>query len=75
LPVSESYQEKIWDHAGGSLLVHEAGGKVCDSHGKELDFAAGRTLINNKGVIATNGAVHEEVMAAVADVLAEKTKL
>ncbi|KAJ3013046.1 hypothetical protein HKX48_005937 [Thoreauomyces humboldtii] len=75
LPVSESYQEKIWDHAGGSLLVHEAGGKVCDSRGKELDFAAGRTLINNKGVIATNGAVHEEVMAAVAEVLAEKTKL
>jgi 3'(2'), 5'-bisphosphate nucleotidase len=38
------YVEKIWDHASGWLLVHEAGGRVTDAHGKPLNFAAGRAL-------------------------------
>ncbi|KAI8995983.1 hypothetical protein BC832DRAFT_567927 [Gaertneriomyces semiglobifer] len=69
LPVSETYQEKIWDHASGNLVVTEAGGKVTDIFGKELDFSQGRTLKTNKGVIATNGQLHAKVMAAVAEVL------
>lgn len=47
----------------------EAGGKVSDIHGKELDFGAGRTLRNNKGVIATNGHVHDKVLAVVKNVV------
>ncbi|TPX59771.1 3'(2'),5'-bisphosphate nucleotidase [Powellomyces hirtus] len=72
LPVSATYEEKIWDHAGGALLVHEAGGKVCDAKGNPLDFSVGRTLKNNKGVIATNGKLHDAVMDAVGQVLASK---
>ncbi|KAI8929875.1 hypothetical protein BC831DRAFT_441385 [Entophlyctis helioformis] len=69
IPTRADYQEKIWDHAGGSLLVQEAGGQVCDIHGKPLDFSLGRTLNGNKGVVATNGRTHEEVMKAIKAVL------
>ncbi|TPX69942.1 3'(2'),5'-bisphosphate nucleotidase [Spizellomyces sp. 'palustris'] len=72
LPVSATYEEKIWDHAGGSLLVQEAGGKTCDVYGKPLDFSLGRTLRANKGVVATNEKIHDQVMEAVRKVLAEK---
>ncbi|ATY67032.1 3 (2),5 -bisphosphate nucleotidase [Cordyceps militaris] len=69
LPVKATYQEKIWDHAAGDLIVREAGGQVTDIHGKRLDFGAGRTLANNKGVVAAPAPVHGKVLAAVQEVL------
>lgn len=65
LPTRKDYQEKIWDHAAGWLVVTEAGGRVSDIHGRPLDFSLGRTLTNNKGVVATNGQVHDRVIEAV----------
>jgi len=64
----EGYIENTWDHAAGSLIVKEAGGIVCDMYGKPLDFSQGRQLINNKGVIATNGILHNQVMKAIKSV-------
>lgn len=69
LPVKATYQEKIWDHAAGDLIVRESGGQVTDIHGKRLDFGAGRTLANNKGVVAAPAPVHGQVLAAVQEVL------
>jgi 3'(2'), 5'-bisphosphate nucleotidase len=69
LPVKATYQEKIWDHAAGDLIVREAGGQVTDIHGKRLDFSVGRTLANNKGVVAAPAAVHGKVLAVVQEVL------
>ncbi|KAF4595868.1 3'(2'),5'-bisphosphate nucleotidase [Ophiocordyceps camponoti-floridani] len=69
LPVKADYQEKIWDHAAGDLIVREAGGCVTDIYGKRLDFGAGRTLANNKGVVAAPVAIHPEVLKAVQQVL------
>ncbi len=66
LPVDADYQEKIWDHAAGSLVVTEAGGTVTDIHGQPLDFSLGRTLSTNSGVVVTNGPLHQQVLAAVA---------
>lgn len=54
LPVSLKYEEKIWDHAAGSLLITEAGGMVSDMYGHALDFGQGRTLKQNKGIVASN---------------------
>ncbi|KAA8909647.1 hypothetical protein FN846DRAFT_776006 [Sphaerosporella brunnea] len=65
LPTSATYQEKIWDHAVGKLLVEEAGGVVTDAHGKPLDFSKGRTLKDNKGVVAAAKGVHGKVIEAV----------
>ncbi|PWN42359.1 putative MET22-protein ser/thr phosphatase [Ceraceosorus guamensis] len=73
LPVGDgSYQEKIWDHASGSLLVHEAGGIVSDCRGKPLEFGQGRTLKLNRGVIAAPKGVHAEVIRAVGKALEEE---
>ena len=72
LPVRKDYQEKIWDHAAGDLIVREAGGQVTDIHGKRLDFSIGRTLRDNKGVVATPAPVHAEVLKAVQQVLGQK---
>jgi len=65
LPTRADYQEKIWDHAAGKLVVERAGGTVSDVDGTPLDFSCGRTLARNKGVIATGGRIHDEVLRAV----------
>jgi len=69
LPTKKGYEEKIWDHAAGSIVITEAGGRVTDVRGRDLDFSLGRTLRDNLGVIVTNGAVHDAVRRAVGEVL------
>jgi len=66
LPTRADYEEKIWDHAAGAIIVAEAGGRVSDIAGKPLDFSKGRSLRANKGVVATNGRLHERVIGAIA---------
>lgn len=56
------YKEYIWDQAPGSLILSEAGGKLTDLHGKPLDFSTGLRLVNNTGVLATNGILHEKAL-------------
>ncbi|BCR92801.1 3'(2'),5'-bisphosphate nucleotidase [Aspergillus chevalieri] len=69
LPVKKDYQEKIWDHAAGDLIVREAGGQVTDIYGNRLDFSKGRTLAANKGVVAAPKAFQDQVIDAVKAVL------
>lgn len=66
-PKSPDYREKIWDHAAGTLIVEEAGGRVTDMRGQTLDFGAHRKLIHNRGVVASHGALHAAVIAALAE--------
>jgi 3'(2'), 5'-bisphosphate nucleotidase len=70
LPTRADYEEKIWDHAAGLAVVEAAGGRVSDTTGAPLDFGQGRTLRANKGVVATSGGIHQDVVAAVQKVLA-----
>jgi len=67
LPTRKAYQEKIWDHAGGALVVEEAGGTVSDINGKPLDFTQGHELTQNRGVVVSNGPLHDAVVKAVQD--------
>lgn len=62
------YREKIWDQAAGSLIVEEAGGRVSDLHGRVLDFTTGRTLLNNRGILASNGILHDEALQALREI-------
>ena len=62
MPTRADYREKIWDHAAGVLIVEEAGGTVTDITGKPLEFHHGRELVANRGVIVTNGLLHEQVL-------------
>lgn len=65
LPRTADYNERIWDHGGGVIVIEEAGGKVTDVFGNSLDFSQGKTLSKNTGVIATNGHVHDAVIRAI----------
>jgi len=47
----------VWDLAAGVVLIEEAGGKVTDMVGQEVDFAEGKPRI-----ICSNGAVHEAIL-------------
>lgn len=74
LPIKLSYQEKIWDHGAGNVIVLEAGGEHTDSmQNLALDFGNGRTLAT-KGVIASSGPkkLHDLVVATSAAVIAER---
>jgi 3'(2'), 5'-bisphosphate nucleotidase len=68
MPTHADYREKIWDHAAGKLVVEAAGGKVTDIHGRSLDFSHGRALQENRGVVATSGAIHDRVIDAIRQV-------
>jgi 3'(2'), 5'-bisphosphate nucleotidase len=57
-PEQPDYREKIWDQAAGSIIIEEAGGRVTDLDGNPFDFTTGRSLLNNRGVVASNGAYH-----------------
>jgi len=65
LPTRPGYVEKIWDHAAGMLVVTEAGGRATDIHGKPLSFKHGHQLEENRGVIVTNGHLHDRVLEAL----------
>lgn len=65
-PKTPDYREKVWDHAAGSIIIEEAGGRVTDIHGKPLRFGLGEKLADNVGVVATNGSIHEEVLRVLA---------
>jgi 3'(2'), 5'-bisphosphate nucleotidase len=64
------YAHKAWDHAAGAALVLAAGGKVTDVDGSPLDFSTGR-MLPNMGMVVSNGAIHDRVLQAVQEVLAE----
>ncbi|HZF59614.1 MAG TPA: inositol monophosphatase, partial [Rubrobacter sp.] len=55
LDVSVGTRNTAWDYAPTVLLVSEAGGRATDLSGEPWSLAA-------KGLIATNAALHEEVL-------------
>ncbi|MGQ4647550.1 3'(2'),5'-bisphosphate nucleotidase [Lyngbya aestuarii] len=68
-PKSPDYREKIWDHAAGTIVVEEAGGRVTDMYGKPLNFSLGAKLADNQGVIVSNGSIHDQVIAALQETI------
>lgn len=64
-PKYPNYTEKIWDHAAGVIIAEEAGGKATDMYGKTLDFSKGAKLFDNKGVVVSNGVIHDQVIEAL----------
>lgn len=67
LPTRKDYQEKIWDHAAGALVVQEAGGVVTDVAGKPLEFVHGRTLAVNRGVVVSHGPLHQRIIETLGE--------
>lgn len=67
-PDKPNYREKIWDQAAGMLVLEEAGGKLTDLQGKRLNFTTGRTLANNRGILASNGILHASALQALKEI-------
>lgn len=50
------YVEWIWDHAAGSVVLTEAGGKMTDLEGRDIDFSLGAKMSDTvDGVLGSNG--------------------
>jgi myo-inositol-1(or 4)-monophosphatase len=56
-----------WDIAAAALLVEEAGGRVSDLDGQPFVLRTGRLL-------ASNGRVHDEMLATIARYTAERAR-
>ena len=65
LPTRPGYVEKVWDHAGGVVVVEEAGGVITDIHGRPLSFRHGQHLEENEGLVVSNGPCHDAILKAV----------
>jgi 3'(2'), 5'-bisphosphate nucleotidase len=63
--VEPMYKENIWDHAAGSIIAEEAGGKVTDVLGRPLDFSSGIKMEKNHGILVTNGILHDVILEAL----------
>lgn len=64
-PAYPDYRECIWDHAAGMIVVQEAGGTVTDANGAPLNFLKGKRMHENRGIVATNGKLHQHVLNAL----------
>jgi 3'(2'), 5'-bisphosphate nucleotidase len=63
--VAPQYAGKSWDVCPTDVLVNAAGGRVTDVHGKPLDYR-GKSLAQDSGLVASNGRVHDEILARLA---------
>jgi len=52
------YHLKPWDVAAGTVIIRQAGGKVCDFHG-------GSDFLFGENYVGTNGACHDEFMKII----------
>ena len=66
-PTFPDYRECIWDHAAGLIVVEEAGGTVTDANGAPLNFLTGKRMHENRGIVATNGKLHQHVLKALSN--------
>jgi 3'(2'), 5'-bisphosphate nucleotidase len=64
-PSRPDYRERIWDQAAGAIVVTEAGGRITDLDGRALDFSHGRMLAKNRGILATNGQLHDAFLVGL----------
>jgi 3'(2'), 5'-bisphosphate nucleotidase len=62
-----NYKEKVWDHAAGAIIIEEAGGEVTDARGRPIDFGKDYKLLDNIGIVATNGTLHQAVLSEIAN--------
>jgi 3'(2'), 5'-bisphosphate nucleotidase len=59
--VAPHYAGKRWDACAAEALVAAAGGTVSDAWGEPIDYR-GATLSNDRGLVASNGRIHEAIL-------------
>lgn len=53
-----------WDLCAPQIILEEAGGMVTDLNGNPVDYLSNTTTLENS-FIATNGALHNEILLAL----------
>jgi 3'(2'), 5'-bisphosphate nucleotidase len=61
LYVNPAGHSKLWDACGPEAILVEAGGRLSDLRGELIDYR-GAELGNTRGLIASNGVLHDEVV-------------
>ena len=69
-----SPRTKLWDTCTPQIILEEAGGKLTDLFGEEYRYDI-RDLQNHGGIVATNGASHDAVIAKLRPILNEIGRL
>lgn len=59
---------KIWDTCGPEAILQAAGGRMTDLDGRPLNYTAAE-LYNRRGIVASNGPLHEFVIRTIGPVL------
>lgn len=54
-----------WDLCAGQAIVEEAGGRLTDAYGERIDYRS-ESLVNTRGVIASNANLHGAIVARLA---------
>lgn len=70
LYVHLSPRTKQWDTCAPEIILQEAGGKLTDLFGQPLRYNVAEVQ-NRNGLVASNGTVHQEIVDALAPLLAE----
>jgi 3'(2'), 5'-bisphosphate nucleotidase len=74
LYVHTSGRTNQWDTCGPEAILREAGGVITDWNGEPMKY--NRAEVRNlRGIVATNGAIHERVLEATQETLAEFKRL
>lgn len=56
---------KLWDTCAPEAILGAAGGRMTDLHGDPLRYAPGQIRVE-RGIVASNGACHDEVIRRIA---------
>ena len=65
----QGYGTSLWDTCGPEAILREAGGTMTDRRGTPFRYDVAE-LRNLQGVIATNGVLHDKVLAVVQEITA-----
>ena len=60
---------KMWDTCGPEAILAAAGGRITDVDGRPLMYT-GTDLYNRRGIVASNGPLHDAVIAVLAPLMA-----
>jgi len=68
LYVNPAAKTKAWDTCAPEAILARAGGRLSDLFGNPIDYT--KELAHRRGLVASNGAVHDEVVAKLAPLFA-----
>jgi 3'(2'), 5'-bisphosphate nucleotidase len=66
LYVNPASKSSLWDSCGPEAILAAAGGRLTDLAGAPLDYSGATSLANERGLVASNGLVHDDVIARLA---------